>query len=248
MFKPLYNNVQYLCAASLLVVAGAVGAAPPADPPKMATEMRNAIAASTMPQANWVKETNGRRYVKALVVARTSDPEMTSLRADVLARGGSVFMRFVSVTALSVMLPADQVGFIAARSDVQSISPNRMTARTATQMTPSHIEAASGVALSVRQRTETNGLFYNGLDGRGVGIAVLDSGVMSRHQLFNDSTGQSRVKRAVNFLKVGDSIPGGRSWQPGVDVSTNTAPGTEGRAAFERTVDNANGYSDGFGH
>jgi subtilisin family serine protease len=157
-------------------------------------------------------------------------------------------MRFVSVTALSVMLPADQVGLIASRDDVQSISPNRMTARTATQMTPSHIEASSGVALSVRQRTTSNGLFYNGLDGRGVGVAVLDSGVMSKHQLFDDSTGQSRVKRAVNFLKVGDSVPGGRSWQPGVDLSTTTSPGTEGRAAFERSVDNANGYSDGYGH
>jgi hypothetical protein len=56
----------------------------------MATDLRNAIAAPFAPTANWVKESNGRRYVKALIVARTSDPEMTSLRAAVLARGGSV--------------------------------------------------------------------------------------------------------------------------------------------------------------
>ena len=49
-----------------------------------------------------------------------------------LAAGGSIYLRFVSVPALSeVLLPANQVYAIAALSDVQSISPNRMTARSA---------------------------------------------------------------------------------------------------------------------
>ncbi len=71
------------------------------------------------------------RHVKALVVSNSTDPDLVALRAAVLANGGSVYMRYVSVAALSVMLPANQVAAIAARSDVQGISPNRLTARTA---------------------------------------------------------------------------------------------------------------------
>ena len=52
--------------------------------------------------------------VKVLIVSDNStDPDLTALRADVLARGGSVYMRYVSVRALSVLLPANQVAAIA---------------------------------------------------------------------------------------------------------------------------------------
>ena len=92
-----------------------------------------------------------------------------------LAAGGSVYFRYTSVTALSVLLPADSVSTeIAARAEVQSISPNRMTARTASTVTTSLLEQATG-ATGVRTPHRRTG--YSGLDGTGVGIAVLDSGV-----------------------------------------------------------------------
>ena len=42
-------------------------------------------------------------------------------------------------------LPAQRVLEIATRVDVQSLSPNRLTARTATTLIPSHLELATGV-------------------------------------------------------------------------------------------------------
>ena len=56
--------------------------------------------------------------VKVLVISNSSDPDLAALRADVVARGGSVYFRYTSVRALSVMLPANKVATIAARSDV----------------------------------------------------------------------------------------------------------------------------------
>ncbi|MCO6936060.1 hypothetical protein LVR26_29020, partial [Pseudomonas aeruginosa] len=137
-------------------------------------------------------------------VSNSADPDLTALRADVLAKGGSVYMRYVSVTALSVMLPADKVMQIAERSDVQSISPNRLTTRTGISLKASAIEQAGGIADAVRKRTESNSLYYTGLDGAGVGIAVLDSAIMYKHQLFAHYQGDSRVVRGMDFQKVGD--------------------------------------------
>ena len=137
---------------------------------KIAVDLRTVIAASATPiYSSWVRDINGVRHVKAIVVATPSaDPELASLRKSVLAVGGSVYFRYTSVTALSVLLPAQRVIDIAMLADVQGVSPNRMTART-----------AAG---------------YSGLDGSGVGIAILDSGVMLKHQLFSDAAGVSRVR------------------------------------------------------
>ena len=105
-------------------------AAAPAS--KIAADLQQVIAAPTTPSLNWAKnDASGTRLVKVLIVSNSTDPDLAALRSDVLARGGAVYLRFVSVTALSVMLPANQVAAIAARADVQSISPNRLTARTA---------------------------------------------------------------------------------------------------------------------
>ncbi len=84
-------------------------------------------------------------------------------------------MRYVSVAALSVMLPTSQVAAIAARADVLGVSPNRLTARTA-----STLEYATGT-LTSNVRTYSSATTYSGLDGTGVGIAVLDSGVLEHH-------------------------------------------------------------------
>ena len=56
--------------------------------------------------ASWAKSVDGKVLVKVLIVGASTDAELTSMRADVLARGGSVFYNYVSVRALSAMLPA----------------------------------------------------------------------------------------------------------------------------------------------
>lgn len=158
-------------------------------------------------------------------------------------------MRFTSVTALSVLLPANQVAAIAARSDAQSISPNRLTARTGASMTPSVTERVSGIG-SARTRTTANSLSYVGLDGAGIGIAVLDSSVMWKHQHMMDHQSQTRVRRAIDFLKVGDAAAVGvKDWTPGIDVTSTMYPGGLARHSFEKTLDNTTAlYVDAHGH
>jgi hypothetical protein len=80
------------------------------------------------------------------------------------------------------------VAHLAARRDVQSVSPKRLAARMATTLTPSQLEQATGVT-GVRTRSQAAGLGYQGLDGSGAGVAVLDSRVLFKHRLFDDATG-----------------------------------------------------------
>ena len=133
--------VSALMTLSLLIaLAGQQAHAQPTPASKIAADLQQVIMAPTTPTLSWAKNVNGIRYVKVLVISNSTDPDLVALRNDVIAKGGAVYLRFVSVTALSVMLPANQVAAIAARSDVQGMSPNRLTARTA-----SLLEQATGV-------------------------------------------------------------------------------------------------------
>ncbi len=167
---------------------------------KIAVDLQAVISASTTPKLSWVKDVSGVRYLKALIVSDGNDPDMVALRADILAKGGSVYFNYVSVDALSVLLPAPRVAEIAARDDVQSISPNRLTARTM-----STLEYTTG-ALASSVRTYSNATSYTGLDGTGVGIAVLDSGIDKYHYNMLAADNKTlRVKKAVDFQKAGDA-------------------------------------------
>ncbi|MDH5340862.1 MAG: S8 family serine peptidase, partial [Rubrivivax sp.] len=218
--------------------------------PKIAADLLAAINASSTPRLSWAKDIDGVRYVKAIVVGTpTADPELTSLRNSVLAAGGSIYFRYTSVAALSVLLPAQRVIDIANRADVQTLSPNRMTARTATTLTPSHLEQATGVT-GVRSRSQATPLGYSGLDGAGIGIAVLDSGVMPAHALFADANGATRVRKALNILKTGDvTTTALKDWTPGVDQSAALYPASPTLASFASKTNNAgSNFTDGYGH
>lgn len=155
---------------------------------RVAPDLLEAITANKIDKkSNWIKEDRGVRLVKALIIANSSDVELTSLRADVLAAGGSIYYRYVSVTGLSVMLPASKIAQIAHRADVVSMSANRLTSKT-----DSFLQTVTGAGSASRGKGTT-------LDGRGVGIAVLDSGVMAAHHSFDGGRGSfgSRVAKNV---------------------------------------------------
>ncbi len=186
---------------------------------------------------------SSQRLVKVIIVAVPgTDPDLAALRSAMLAAGGSVYSRFSAVAALSGLLPAAQVATLAARADVQGISPDRMTARTA-----SALELMT-CASSVRSGGAAG---YSGLDGSGVGIAVLDSGVMGNHRHFSNPAGASRIARSVNLLKAGDSsATGGRKWATGEDGSAALYPGSASMAKYENkiAVQAANLSKDFYGH
>ncbi|MBW8832056.1 MAG: S8 family peptidase [Burkholderiales bacterium] len=209
---------------------------------KVASDLREAMHSTAAPKHHWAKDLAGGRYVRALIVSSSADPELTDLRSHVLAVGGSVYMRYMSVSALSVLLPASRIDEIAQRPDVQSISPNRLTTRTA-----SSLEMATGAA-DLRSGASSGAA---GLNGTGVGIAVLDSGVAASHRNFLDASGRSsRVAHAVDFQKAGDAS--GRLWRPGIDVSASWYQGGDdgrGMSMFERLISaDHSKLADPYGH
>jgi serine protease AprX len=211
---------------------------------KIASDLRAVIAAPTTPDLKWVKDVNGTRYVKVLVISNSTDPDLPDLRAAVMNAGGSVYMSFVSVRALSAMVPANQVSALAVRADVQSISPNRLTARTA-----SHLESATGALTPAVRTYAKNGTAYSGLDGTGVGIAILDSGVMFNHLSMLNAAGASRVLRAVDMQVGAAKAVGVNDWKPGIDVSSLLQPGSETMAKYENRIKNdAESMVDRYGH
>ena len=191
----------------------------------VARDLRSGIAAARTPKVNWARDVKGVRHVQVIVVSNTSDPEMSSLRKFVLRNGGSILARHTSTRALTVQIRAGAIDALSRRGDVVIISPNRSTASTA-----STIEEATGaVANGVRAGSTRTG--YTGLDGSGVGIAVLDSGIMRDHDAFLDLGGATRVRRNVNVMNARLA-----SWTPGVDDSTSPMPGSAALTAYEDQI------------
>ena len=202
---------------------------------KLSPDLQAALTSTTLTDSSWVKETANGRLLKLLVLSYdTVDPDLKSLRQAILDANGSVYYRFSSVNGLLVMLPAANVVSIARRSDVEVMSPNRPTVRTS-----SLVEATTG-ADAVRALPA-------GFDGTGVGIAVMDSGVMAAHKSFADAKGGSRVKKSVNLRKLGNTILTLR--EAGKDYGSAVDPGSSGRTYLENLINSAgDAFQDPFGH
>jgi hypothetical protein len=106
--RGLRSALAWMLASALLLVApfGLQNAHAQTAPSKIAKDLQAVIDASTTPSLNWVKDVYTVRMVKVLIVSNSTDPDLTALRSDVIARKGAVYMRYVSVNALSAMLPA----------------------------------------------------------------------------------------------------------------------------------------------
>jgi hypothetical protein len=139
---------------------------------KVSSDLQQVVTGGSIAGVSWAKDTSAGRMVKVLVIAKPGvDPDLSPLRGAVVAAGGTIYYRFISVNGVLAMLPVSRVMDIAALTDVDSISPNRLTART-----KSLLEKATGVA-DVRGTGSSLDV-----DGSSVGIAFLDSGIMSRTQ------------------------------------------------------------------
>ena len=235
-------GVMLTCLAVLLAGLGLQTAhAKPHDGEKhakVARDLDDELVETRSPRAKWARDVNGVRHIQAIVVSDSIDPQMTDLRAYVLGIGGSVHAVHPAVHAITVQIKASKVRELSERSDVVSVSPNRATQRTA-----STLEATTG-ALTNNVRTGSTKTSYTGLDGTGVGIAVLDSGVMKEHWAFADANAGYRVKRNVNMLNASLA-----SWTTGSGSMTLPAPGSTALSSFESTIANdSNLTQDAYGH
>jgi len=239
----IHGRLIRLVAAMLASAAALATPAAQARDHEVARDLQDAVDAPTTPSVGWARDLNGKRMVQVLVVSNSTDPAMTALRAFVVQSGGSVQKVHPATHALTVIVPASVVSALAQRSDVVSVAPNRPTHRTA-----STLEMIVG-ALTSHVRGNSTKTSYSGLDGSGVGIAILDSGVMKSHDAFLNGSAVTRVQRNVTMLNTSPS-----NWTTGANGTTSLMPGSSALASYESavandTVGSANSYTqDAFGH
>jgi hypothetical protein len=112
-------------------------------------------------KARWSRDVDGVHMVQLLVSSDSADPQMTTLRAEVVRQGGKVQVVHRNLQTLTVLLPATKVAALSQHDDVLRIIPNRDTRSTA-----SAIETITGANTSA-VRTYTATTAYTGLDGTG---------------------------------------------------------------------------------
>ena len=123
------------------------------------------------------------------VIVQLNDKANPSFEVDVAKKSGQLKATLRHFNARVVDLPAKMVDELAARPDVDFISLDRQN------ISFGHVSATTG-ADAARLTSVAN---PTGLDGTGIGIAVLDSGIDANHTSFLDRRGRSRVIVSHDF-------------------------------------------------
>ena len=120
--------------------------------------------------------------------------------ADAPRRAGQFFSRagiiikdkdkFEKLEDRTVELPAATVRELAAQTEVSFVSPEREV------RSLGHLSATTGADVA---RGLINGATSAGLDGTGIGIAFLDSGIDREHKSFLDRNGKRRFVVGLDF-------------------------------------------------
>ncbi|HEX7956875.1 MAG TPA: S8 family peptidase, partial [Pyrinomonadaceae bacterium] len=135
------------------------------------------------------------------------------LEQFISARGGRVLRRYGGFKSAAVELPAVALAALAALPEVRYISKDRPTLRLG------HVSLTTG-ADAVRTQPASGGGSYT-LDGTGIGIAVIDSGVSHSHDSFLNQNGDSRIVADVDFT--GSGSPAGDPFGHGTHVAALAA-------------------------
>jgi len=131
---------------------------------------------------------------KVSVIVQTVGAPSDELLAEVSGKGGSVKSRLEHVRAAAVEVDGGELESLANRPDVTFVSHDRPI------MQFGHVETTTGADQARNYSTNSTGA----IDGRGAGIAILDSGLSVGHHAFltptsTDRKKVSRVKASVNF-------------------------------------------------
>ena len=116
-----------------------------------------------------------------------------TLKSCLLRLGGRIRQMHPNMGIATVEVPVGKVRELAAETDIDYVSPDRPA------MAFGHLETTTG-ADQVRGLATMNGV--SNLDGTGVGIAVIDSGVDSNHKLIRPSSGHPGIIAATDFITV----------------------------------------------
>src|SRR6202140_4244420 len=113
--------------------------------------------------------------------------------ASLKSHGGTVRMKHRHTKAVTLTIPANKLAQLAADPNVSYITPDRPVSMTWTLPTEQFVTAVESDMAAAQYA----------LDGTGIGVAVIDSGI-SNHPDLNDAYGNSRVVYSQSFV-AGDS-------------------------------------------
>ncbi|MFL6283257.1 MAG: S8 family serine peptidase, partial [Pyrinomonadaceae bacterium] len=122
------------------------------------------------------------------VIIQTNGRPNPAQDSAINSKGGSKGETFEAFDAMTAVVPASSVASLAARSDVAYISPDRTVTG---QMAVTR--EATGAALA---QAGLQGV--PGVTGKGVGIAIIDTGISTSHPDFQKNN-KSRVAVSVDF-------------------------------------------------
>src|SRR5258706_11314848 len=135
-------------------------------------------------------------FKRVRVVIQLDDPPANEIHGLLSGLGAKVKRRLNQLKMHVVELPLNAVEMLASRHEVRYISPDR-------QIAPlGHLEDTTGTAAArVQTTTSPDGLVTTTsvFDGRGVAIAIVDSGIDENHASFRDENGVSRVIARQDF-------------------------------------------------
>ncbi|MFN7929563.1 MAG: S8 family serine peptidase [Blastocatellia bacterium] len=134
---------------------------------------------------------------KIAVIITTPATPTSSLSNDIPVNGGALKRVLKNTNAVTCELPPAVIAKFAARTDVRYVALDRETKSTG------HLEITTGAALARAYGTGGTGT----IDGHGVGIAILDSGIDAPHYSFlkdpSNSSSGSRVVYSIDFTGTG---------------------------------------------
>src|SRR6185369_15020622 len=127
------------------------------------------------------------------VIVQPANPTDVSIDSTLETSGGSNIRKFKNFAVRIVTLPAQAAVNLANRSDVAYVSLNR-------DVTPmGHVSRTTGAD----QVRTSGGNTNSSLDGTGIGIAVLDSGIDAAHHAFLNRSNGVRVVYSEDFTGEG---------------------------------------------
>src|SRR5436305_4146344 len=122
------------------------------------------------------------------VIMQTVNPPNLNLLSSITLLGGVITRSYQNLNALAAVLPGTLISILAARADVTYISLDRPT------QTTGHLETTTGAGQARGYGTSTSQI-----NGSGIGIAILDSGIYADHRAFRAANSTSRVRASVDF-------------------------------------------------
>ena len=144
------------------------------------------------------------------VIAQTEDQATLSDLRYLRLHGGQSVKIFPDFKMMVLALPAKEIESLAARNNIHSLSPDRTV-----NAADSHIRKTTGVSAALSTADLKN------LNGNGIGIAVLDSGVQADHK--DIANGKPSESKMVSISFVTGTTDTGDAYGHGTHVASLAA-------------------------